>query len=161
MYKCFPWVCTIATFRRVATPHDDWYVSNISIILDCSMLLYYHYWMFYNHFISFFGTNLLTQCPVPVAVFACFLHRRKSIPNGVQIQRNSIVIFYGLEDTHWARAAPGGFPEGGTTHQGTPGGPGAPKWVFAHLGASPRCCSRRAQVGCAHLGGLPHPLFAL
>ena len=30
---------------------DAWYVSNVSIIFDCSMLLYYHSWMFYNHFI--------------------------------------------------------------------------------------------------------------
>ena len=37
-----------------------WYVSNVSIIFDCSMLFYYQSWMFYNHFISFFGTNLLT-----------------------------------------------------------------------------------------------------
>ena len=29
-----------------------WYVSNVFIILDCSMLLYYHSWMFYNHFIA-------------------------------------------------------------------------------------------------------------
>ena len=28
---------------------DTWYVSNISIIFDCSMLLYYLFWMFYMH----------------------------------------------------------------------------------------------------------------
>jgi len=28
-----------------------WYVSNVSIIFYCSMLLYYQSWMFYNHFI--------------------------------------------------------------------------------------------------------------
>ena len=76
------------------------------------MLLYYHSWMFYNHFIAtlyhFFGTNLLTQCPVPVAVFACFLHRTKSISNGAQTPQNFLWIFYGLEDHQWARAAPGG-----------------------------------------------------
>ena len=28
---------------------DTWYVSNVSIIFDCSMLLYYPSWMFYMH----------------------------------------------------------------------------------------------------------------
>ena len=37
---------------------DAWYVSNVSIIFDCSMLLYYLFWMFMGftlHFISFLG----------------------------------------------------------------------------------------------------------
>ena len=84
---------------------------------------------FYSYFISFFGTKLLTQCPVPIVVFSCFLHRRKSIPNGVQMQRNFMEIFYGPEDTQWAKVAPGGCSEGSTIHQGALGGPGAPKWV--------------------------------
>ena len=29
----------------------------------------------------------------------------------------------------WARAAPGGCPEGGITHQGAPGGLSMPRWV--------------------------------
>ena len=29
-----------------------WYVSNVSIIYEVFMLLYYHSWMFYNHFIA-------------------------------------------------------------------------------------------------------------
>src|SRR3989337_2504910 len=98
---------------------------------------------FYSNSISFFGTNLFTQCPVPVAVFACFLHRRKSISNGVQTPRNFLWIFYGPEDIQWARAAPGGVLRGGHNPPGCAWGP------------------RRAQVGCAHLGGLPHPLFTL
>lgn len=48
---------------------------------------------FYSNFISFLGTNLLTQCQL--LFFACFLHLRKSISNGVQIQRNSWRIFLG------------------------------------------------------------------
>ena len=43
--------------------------------------------------------------------------------------RNFIEIFYGPEGTCWALAVPGGSPEEGTTHQGAPGGPGAPWWV--------------------------------
>ena len=37
---------------------DAWYVSNVSIIFDCSMLLYYPFWMFMGFiytFISFLG----------------------------------------------------------------------------------------------------------
>ena len=39
------------------------------------MLLYYVFWMFMGFIINFymiFGTNLLTQSPVPVSVFPCF-----------------------------------------------------------------------------------------
>ena len=38
-----------------------WYVSNVSIIFDCSMLLYYLFWMlmgFILHYYIIFGTNL-------------------------------------------------------------------------------------------------------
>ena len=45
------------------------------------------------------------------------------------MQRNSMEIFYGPKGTQWARAAPGGCPEGGTTYQGAPGPPGVPRWV--------------------------------
>ena len=54
---------------------DAWYVSNVSIIFDCSMLLYYLFWMlmdFILHFYIIFGTNLLTQGPVQIAVFFLF-----------------------------------------------------------------------------------------
>ena len=39
------------------------------------MLLYYLFWMFMGfimHFSIIFGTNLLTQSPVPVSVFSLF-----------------------------------------------------------------------------------------
>ena len=49
--------------------------------------------------------------------------------------RNFTEIFYGLEGTCWALVAPGGTPEKGTTHQGTPGGPGTPWWVVPTSGA--------------------------
>ena len=54
---------------------DAWYVSNVSIIFDCSMLLYILFWMFnglYYTLLYFFGTNLLTQGPVQIAVFCLF-----------------------------------------------------------------------------------------
>ena len=106
------------------------------------MLLYYHSCMFYNHFISFFGSNLLTQCPVPVAVFCLFFTSQeiniKQSPNIVKLFGD----FVEPEGTQWARAAPGGALRG---HN--PPGRTRPPW--------------RAQMGCAHLGGLPYSFFAL
>ena len=56
------------------------------------MLLYYLFWMFMGfiiHFYIIFGTNLLTQSPVPVPVFSLVsVFRRKGISNGVQMERN-------------------------------------------------------------------------
>ena len=54
---------------------DAWYVSNISIIFYCSMLLYYLFWMlmgFILHFYIIFGTNLLTGGPAQIAIFCLF-----------------------------------------------------------------------------------------
>ena len=80
-----------------------WYVSNISIIFDCSMLLYYQPWMFYNHFIvilyHFLVLTYWHSANCQLLFFACFLHRKKSISNGVQTQRNFTKIFFGPEGT--------------------------------------------------------------
>ena len=54
--------------------------------------------------------------------------------------RNFTKIVYGPEGRYWALVAPWGSPEEGTTHQGTPGGPGAPWWVVPTSGA-PRTAS--------------------
>ena len=54
---------------------DAWYVSNVSIIFDCSMLYYILFWTllgFIIHFYIIFGTNLLTQGLVQIAVFCLF-----------------------------------------------------------------------------------------
>ena len=71
---------------------DAWYVSNISIIFDCSMLLYYLFWMFMGfilHIYIIFGTNLLTGGPTHIAVFLPIsVFRRKGISNGVQTEWN-------------------------------------------------------------------------
>ena len=51
---------------------DAWYVSNVSTIFYCSMLLYYLFWMlmgFILHFYIIFGTNLLTGGPAHIVVF--------------------------------------------------------------------------------------------
>ena len=54
--------------------------------------------------------------------------------------RNFTENFYGPEGTQRALDAPVGCPEGGTTHQGSPGGPSAPCCVVSTLGA-PRTAS--------------------
>ena len=71
---------------------DAWYVSNVSIIFDCSMLYYILFWTllgFIIHFYIIFGTNLLTGGPTQNC---CFLpiseFRRKRISNGVQTEWN-------------------------------------------------------------------------
>ena len=51
---------------------DAWYVSNISIIFDCSMLYYLLFWEilgFIIHFYITFGTNLLTGGPAQICCF--------------------------------------------------------------------------------------------
>ena len=71
---------------------DAWYVSNVSIIFYCSMLLYYLFWMFMGfimHFYIIFGTNLLTKGPLPVSVFLPIsVFCKKGIPNGIQTKWN-------------------------------------------------------------------------
>ena len=71
---------------------DAWYVSNVSIIFYCSMLLYYLFWMimgFIIHFYITFGTNLLTGGPAHIAVLLpVSVFRRKGISNGVQTEWN-------------------------------------------------------------------------
>ena len=55
---------------------DAWYISNVSIIFDCSMLWYYLFWMLMGLFLYFyiiFGTNLLIEGPTQIAVFFLFL----------------------------------------------------------------------------------------
>ena len=93
-----------------------WYVSNVSIIFDCSMLYYLLFWTilgFFFHFHIIFGTNLLTRGPVPVSVFLPILEfRRKGIPNGVQTEWNL------RDDLYWT----GSNPEDLESKSGTPRG---------------------------------------
>ena len=69
-----------------------WYVSNVSIIFDFSMLLYYPFLMFMGfilHIYIIFGTNLLTGGPTRIIVFLPIsVFRRKGISNGVQTEWN-------------------------------------------------------------------------
>ena len=91
---------------------------------------------FYSNFISFFRTNLLTQCPVPVVVFACFLLRRISLPKGVQMKRNFLEIFFWTRKQLGSQESTWGRPVGPTRHQGTTEAPGAPLWAVGPTGVS-------------------------
>ena len=54
---------------------DAWYVSDVSIIFDCSMLYYLLFWTllgFIIHFYIIFGTNLLTGAQPRIVVFCLF-----------------------------------------------------------------------------------------
>ena len=101
------------------------------------MLLYYQSWMFYNTFIVILYHFLVltywysAKCQLPFS--ACFLHRRKSISDGVQMQRNFMQIYF-YQKTH----------NGSWLHLGVLRGEHNP----------PRRARRprRALVGCAHLG---------
>ena len=99
------------------------------------MRLFYHSWVFYNHFIAtlyhFFGTNLLTQCPVPVAVFCLFFSSQeintKWSPNATKLHGD----FLWTRRNPMGQSCTWGCPEGGTNHQGAPG------WVVPTSVASP------------------------
>ena len=108
------------------------------------MLLYYLFWMFMGfikHFYIIFGTNLLTQSPVPVPGFSLVsVFWRKGISNGVETEWNLLEKLFlkgkqpGRLGVH-ARKAPAGLLEGSSTHQGALGGPGALWWVVPTSGA--------------------------
>src|SRR3954467_5960345 len=103
------------------------------------MLLYYHSWMFYNHFITtlyHFWDQPIDQVP---SASCCFLLVFYIAGNQYQTEskhRETFCGFFGPEDHQWARAAPqggGGVPRGGHNPLGRAWAP------------------RHALVGCAHL----------
>ena len=70
----------------------SWYVSNVSIIFDCSMLYYLLFWTilgFIFHFYIIFGTNLLTGGPAQNCCFFAYFsvskkRNSKRSPNGIK-----------------------------------------------------------------------------
>ena len=64
----------------------------------------------------------------------CFLLRRISISNEVQMHRNFSEDFFFLEDTQEAQDVHQRGPVGPTRHQGAPGSPGTPWWVVGPTG---------------------------
>ena len=73
---------------------DAWYVFNVSIIFDCTMLYYLLFWTllgFIIHFYIIFGTNLLTGGPAQICCFMPIsVFQRKGIPNGVETEQNQL-----------------------------------------------------------------------
>ena len=80
--------------------NDDCYVSNVCIIFDCSILLYYPLWMFMGftlHFYIIFGTNLLTGGPARIAGVFCLFQCSEEKECQTESKRNEtfgIVIFW-------------------------------------------------------------------
>ena len=84
---------------------DAWYISNVSIIFHCSMLLYYSFWMFMGftlHIYIIFGTNLLTGGPARVAIFFVYfsVSKKRNIKRSPNRMKPSGAWF--LEQT-WSR----------------------------------------------------------
>ena len=154
------------------------------------MLLYYHSWMFYNHFIAnlhhFLGLAYWHSFQCQLLFFACFLLHKISISNGVQTQRNFLEIFFGPEDTQWAKEVPDGAPRGAQptwAHLGAQARPGAlcpprpppapPSLLYKYpenpktLGESTKhnfSCRKiqKQQIQSRHHhGGVPHPHWCL
>ena len=73
---------------------DSWYVSNVSIIFDCSMLYYLLFCAilgFIIHFYIIFGTNLLTGGPAQICCFMPIsVFRGKGISDRVKTERNQL-----------------------------------------------------------------------
>ena len=84
---------------------DAWYVSNVSIIFDCSMLYYLLFWTllgFIIHFYIIFGTNLLTGGPAQNWCFFAYFRvsQKKNIKRSPNRMKPSGTWF--LERT-WSR----------------------------------------------------------
>ena len=96
----------LPTRGRAGTKRGDaWYVSNVSIIFYCSMLLYYPFWLFMGftlHIYIFFGTTLLTGGLACIAVFFSYLSvsKKRNIKRSPNGMKPSGAIF--LEQT-WSR----------------------------------------------------------
>ena len=77
---------------------------------------------FYSNFISFFGTNLLTQCPVPVAVFSLFFTLQeidiKRSPKAAKLLED----FVGQKTSSGPRKHLGGASRGAAPTRTRPGG---------------------------------------
>ena len=112
--------CRQAGASFITRKNGSWYVSNVSIIFDCSMLLYLLFWTilgFIFHFYIIFGTSLLTGGPTRIAVFLPIsVYRRKGISNGVQTEWNlrerSFWNKRNPVDLEWTSSNRGGGHEG-------------------------------------------------
>ena len=109
---------------------DAWYVSNVSIIFDCSMLYYLLFWTllaFIIHFYIIFGTNLLTGGPAQnFCFFAYFRVSKKRNINGVQTEWNLRERDFRNEHDQGDLDPTSSNQQGGHEVGGMPTPPGAP-----------------------------------
>mgnify|MGYP005841708073 CR=1 FL=1 len=110
------------------------------------MLLYYHSWMFSNHFIvilyHFLGLTYSHSAKCQLLFLLVFY-----------IAENQYQTESKHRETFWRFFLDKKEPNGTELHLGVPqGGHNPPGRAWG---------PRSTQMGCAHLGGLPHPFFAL
>ena len=130
----------LPTWRRAGIKLGDaWYVSNVSIIFDCSMLLYYLFWMlmgFILHFYIIFGTNLLTGGPAQIVVFFAYfsVSQKRNIkrsPNGIKPSGTW------FSQQTWSRRLGAGVKKQSRRPRGR--GARLPPWAHPPPSWAPRC----------------------
>ena len=96
----------VAVLRNRHWCSDVWYVSNVSIIFDCSMLIYDQSWMFYNDLLStlyhFLVLTYWHSAKCQLLFSALFdlqkIHIKRS-PNAAKL----FVDFFGARRQPWVR----------------------------------------------------------
>ena len=107
---------------------------------------------FYSHFISFLVLTYWHNAKCQLLFSACFLHRRKSISDGVQTQWNSTEIFLDQKEHNgpWLRL--GGAPRRAQPTRPTSGAPRTASLLYKYpnipktLGESTKYSSSRRRV---------------
>ena len=114
--------------------YSCYHIIHLGCFMGCTM-----------HFYIIFGTNLLTQSPVPVPVFSLVsVFRRKGISNGVEREWNLLEKLFlegkqpGRLGVHVKEATRKAWGRGGPTPLGALGPPGVPWWIVSPLGAPPQ-----------------------
>ena len=137
----------LPTRGRLGITWGCWHVSNVSIIFDCCMLLYYHSWMFYNHFIAtlyhFLGLTYWHSAKCQLLFFCLFFTSQN-----ISTKRSPIAMkLFG--DFFWTRRHPVGQRSAGGVGRGDHNQPGRARGP------------RHALMGCALLGTPLHHLRCL
>ena len=109
-----------------------WYVSNVSVIYEVFMLLYYHSWMFYNHLIAtlyhFLGLTYWTSAQCQLLFLLVFY----IAVNQYQTESKHREIFCGFfmdQKTSNGLEQHLGVPRGRNNPPGRAWAPDAPRWV--------------------------------
>ena len=123
--------------RAVIKLADAWYVSNVCIIFDFSMLYYIQFWTllgFIIHFYIIFGTNLLTGGPAQICCFFAYFRvsQKKNIKRSPNRMKPSGTWF---SEQTWSRGL-GVYVKKSTRRaegRGVPTPLGAPSYLMAPL----------------------------